>query len=87
MLFAKQPLSHGDRRGLAEGGLWISLISSQPHILHLDEQSRGTMQKSKLPRDLTLVEPHKYCVLTIHYTMLAEKGPLFEISDGQDPDP
>ena len=92
MLFAKQPLSHGDWRGLAEGGLWISLISSQPHILHLDEQSRGTKkQKSKLPRDLTLVEPHKYCVLTIHYTILAEKGPLFEnakkISDGQDPDP
>ena len=36
------------------------------------------MQKSKLPRDLTLVEPHKYCVLTIHHTILAEKGPLFE---------
>ena len=36
------------------------------------------MQKSKLPRDLTLVEPHKYCVWTIHHTILAEKGPLFE---------
>ena len=37
------------------------------------------MQKSKLPRDLTLVEPHKYCcVLTIHHRILAEKGPLFE---------
>ena len=36
------------------------------------------MQKSKLPRDLTLVEPHKYCIRTIHHTILAEKGPLFE---------